>query len=237
MTMSSRSAAVLAVLVVATSLTACTRVVDGRGSYAGGGDPPQEKLLELTELPPLMLPAEEVGSIVGVPGTTVVTSYETLEKIPDETISDPSCFGAMFGAVEPVYRGSGDEGVFGQRLANITDMLAGRSDQSVIVFGSGPDAQSFVTEQVDMWRRCGEKPLTLDIADLKVNWMIDAPRVSSGVDVLTRLQEGGDGFGCGRGIHAEGNTVIDVVVCGPDPVAAGDHAALIADGILGRYPA
>lgn len=232
----SRCAAVVVALAFATSLTACTKIVDGQGSYAAGADPPQAKLLELTELPPLMLPADEVGTIVGVPGTTVVTSYQTLEQIPDEAISDPSCFGAMFGAVEPVYRDTGYEGVFGQRLANVAEMLAGRSDQSVIVFGSGPDAEDFVTGQLDSWRRCGGKPLTLNVADVQVNWIIDTPRSTGGVDVLTRLQEGGDGFGCGRGIHAKDNTVIDVVVCGPDPVAAGDHAAQVVDGILGRYP-
>lgn len=241
----SRCAALLAAVVVAASLSACTRSVDGDGHYADAKTAAQtpsntsaqsDRLIKIDQLPSLVLPPADIGEIMGVPGMQMLVPYQTFEQMPDDTISDPACFGAMFGAVEPVYRGSGYQGVLGQRLADPADMSAGRLDQAIIAFGDGADAKAYVSDQVDAWKDCGGKPLTLKVADMQVNWAVDVPRYVNGVDVLTRTQEGGDGFGCGRGILAKDNTVIDVAVCGPDTVKAGDYAAAIADGINAKYP-
>lgn len=246
MTATSRCAAALAAVALIVSLTACTRSVEGDAHYADAKDatPTSEseaaqpdKLIKIAELANLLLPPADIAPIIGVPGLQMLMPYQTFEQIPDDTVSDPACFGAMFGATEPSYRGSGYQGVAGQRLADPADMLAGRLDQAIVAFGSGADAKAYVSKQVDLWKGCGGKPLTLKVADMQVNWMIDIPRYVNGVDIVTRTQEGGDGFGCGRGILAQDNTVIDVAVCGPDPVKAGDHAAAIADGIAAKYPA
>jgi hypothetical protein len=239
-----RTAAALAAVVLAGSSAACSKTIAGQGHYADAKTAPSsateapapEQQLKIDQLPALMLPAGDVGTIIGVPGTQMVMSYQSFEQLPDDVISEPKCLGAMFGAVEPVYRASGYEGVYGQRLANPTNMIAGRSDEGVIAFGTAADAKAFVAKQTDAWKGCGGRSLALTVSGMQVNWMVDTPRISHGVDVLTRTQEGGDGFGCGRGVFAKSNTVIDVVVCGPDPAAAGDQAAAITDGIIDRYP-
>jgi serine/threonine kinase PknH len=239
-----RMATVLTALVLAGSSAACSETVAGQGHYADAKNaaasatdtPTPEKPLKIDQLPALMLSADDVGTIIGVPGTQSVMSYQAFEQLPDNVISEPKCFGAMFGAVEPVYRASGYEGVYGQRLANPTNMIAGRSDEGVIAFGTAAEAKAFVDKQTDAWKGCGGRSLALTVSGMQVNWMVDTPRISHGVDVLTRTQEGGDGFGCGRGLFAKSNTVIDVVVCGPDPAAAGDQAAAITDRIIDRYP-
>jgi hypothetical protein len=237
-----RCAVVLAAVVLAGSLTACSKAIAGQGHYAdakGAASSAAEpaKPLKIDQLPALMLPADDVGKIIGVPGTQMVMAYQAFEQLPDNVISEPKCFGVMFGAVEPVYRASGYEGVYGQRLANPANMIAGRSDEGVVAFGTAADATAFVAKQTDSWKSCGGRSMALTVSGMQVNWMVDTPRISHGVDILTRTQEGGDGFGCGRGIFAKSNTVIDVVVCGPNPAAAGDQAAAVIDGIIAKYPA
>ena len=241
----SRSAAALCALMLAGALTACGETVSGTARYADANasptaappaNAPQPKLVKLADLPTLMVPPEEVGRVIGVPGVVAAAEYRSLEQVPDDNVSDPKCFGVIFGAVEPVYRGSGYEGVYGQRMANLATMIAGRADQGVVAFGSPQDAQTNVTEQTGAWRDCGGKALTLKVADQQVNWMINAPLVSDGVDVVTRVQEGGDGFGCGRGLQARSNVVIDVVVCGPDGVAAGEQAATLVNDVAAKVP-
>lgn len=244
MTATLRCATVLAALALIATTTSCTRSVAGDGHYADAKTATEtssesaqpQRLIKLEELPNLMLPAADIASIIGVPGLQMLLPYQTLEQTPEDVISDPACMGAVLGAVEPVYRGSGYQGVFGQRLADPNDMLAGRLDQAIVAFGDGADAKAYVAKQVDSWKGCGGKPLALTVAGMQVNWTVDIPRYVNGVDVLTRIQEGGDGFGCGRGILAADNTVIDVAVCGPDPVKAGDYAAQIADAMQAKYP-
>jgi len=243
--MRNRFAAALAALALIATLTSCTRSVAGDGHYADAktatptsdsANPQPQRTIKIPDLPNLLLPASDVGSIIGVPGLLMLLPYQTLEQTPENVISDPACLGAVLGAVEPVYRGSGYQGVFGQRLADPQNMLAGRIDQAIVAFGDSADAKAFVADQVDTWKGCGGKPLALTVAGTQVNWTIDIPRYVNGVDVLTRTQEGGDGFGCGRGVLAVDNTVVDVSACGPDPVKAGDYAAQIADAIQARYP-
>ena len=241
----SRSAAALCVLLLVGVLTACGETVSGTAGYADANpsptaappaNAPQPKLVKLADLPTLMVASEEVARVIGVPGVVAAAEYRSLEQIPDDNVSDPKCFGVIFGAVEPVYRGSGYEGVYGQRMANLATMIAGRADQGVIAFGSAADAQTYVSEQTSGWRDCGGKALGLKVADQLVNWMINAPIVSNGVDIVTRVQEGGDGFGCGRGSQARSNVVIDVVVCGPDGVAAGEQAATLVNDVAAKVP-
>ena len=55
---------------------------------------------------------------MGVPGFVAALSYRSLESVPDDIVSDPHCVGVVFGAVEPVYRGSGYQGAYGHRIVN-----------------------------------------------------------------------------------------------------------------------
>ena len=71
----------------------------------------------------------------------------------------------------------------------------------------------------------------------QVNWTSSPPTVSSGVDVVARLQEGARGFGCARGLATVSNIVADVVTCGDDGAAVADQADAIVNMIAENIPA
>lgn len=227
----------LASLVLICGLTACTKTVDGSARYSGARPSSDQPLVKITRLPELLPSAGEVGEVMGGPGFVAALSYRSLEPVPDDTVSDPHCVGVVFGAVEPVYRGSGYQGAYGHRIVNPMLLSAGRVDEGTVAFGSADEAQAFVSQQTGAWRDCAGRALTLKVANQQVNWTSSPPTVSSGVDVVARLQEGARGFGCARGLATVSNIVADVVTCGDDGAAVADQAAAIVNMIAENIPA
>ena len=231
-----RCLAALASLALVCGLAACTKTVDGTARYAGTQPSSDRPLVKIAQLPELLPTAGEVGQVMGGPGFVAALSYRSLESVPDDTVADPHCIGVVFGAVEPVYRGSGYQGVYGHRIVNPMSLTTGRVDEGAVAFGSAEEAQAFVSQQTAAWRDCAGRPLSLKVADQQVNWTASPPTVSTGVDVVARLQEGARGFGCARGLATASNVVADVVTCGDDGAAAADQAAEIVNMIVDKVP-
>ena len=144
----------LASLVLICGLAACTKTVDGSARYSGARPSSDQPLVKITQLPELLPSAGEVGEVMGGPGFVAALSYRSLESVPDDTVSDPHCVGVVFGAVEPVYRGSGYQGAYGHRIVNPMLLSAGRVDEGAVAFGSAEEAQAFVSQQTGAWRDC-----------------------------------------------------------------------------------
>lgn len=228
-----RFAAAFTLLTLACGVAACTTTVEGTARYAGDNPSTDDQpLVKVTQLPELLPSAAQVGDVMKLPGVMVALNYKKLERVPEDTMADPQCFGALFGTVEPVYRGSGYEGVYGQRLLDPAAFTAGRMDAGVVAFSSAEEAHTFVTGQTAAWQDCAGKPLTLKLSDQQVKWTASPPAVSHGVDVLSRTQEGGGGFGCARGLAASSNVVADVVACSDKSAAVADQASAIVNLIL-----
>ncbi|WP_142386861.1 sensor domain-containing protein [Mycobacterium hubeiense] len=227
-------AAALVLLVLACTVASCTTTVEGTARYAGTKPSDGKPLVKNSQLPELLPSAAEMGKVMKVPGLLVALKYRKLESVPEDAISDPHCMGAVFGTVESVYRGSGYEGVYGHRLLDPAALTAGRMDAGVVTFGSAEEAHAFVAKQKDAWRECAGKPLTLKVSNQQVNWNATPPKVSNGVNVLSRTQEGAGGFGCARGLAASSNVVADVVACSDNSHSVADHASAIVNLILDR---
>lgn len=231
-----RCAAAFTSLLAACALAACTTTIDGTARYADVTPDPDQPLVKIAQLQELLPSDREVGEVMDAPTSEVALTYTTLEAQPDDTLSEPHCIGAVFGAVELVYRGSSYQGVYGERIWDPATPGSGRLDQGVVAFGSAEDAAAFVSEETDIWRECVGRPLTLTALGQKVSWNASAPTLSNGVDVLARTQEGGGGFGCARGLAAGSNVVADVVACGNDGAAVAGQATEIVNMILEKIP-
>ena len=94
-------------VVIAASLvlSGCVSTVDGTAVRAPHALPLDVPPLTEAQLDDVMLSIAELNGIVG--GRMTVTSE--LEEMTDHSsaVSDPDCLGAIYGAEEPVYAGSG----------------------------------------------------------------------------------------------------------------------------------
>ena len=54
----------------------------------------------------VLLPIDEINDIMGTTDLEVTSEMDNMTDSSDK-VSDPDCLGAMFGAEEPVYKGSG----------------------------------------------------------------------------------------------------------------------------------
>ena len=94
-----------------------------RGRPAGPLDVP---LLTESQLDGLLL---SIGELNGIMGSTQMKVTSELDEMTDhaDEVSDPDCLGAVYGAEEPVYAGSGwtaDRWIWHQRLLRCREALA-----------------------------------------------------------------------------------------------------------------
>jgi serine/threonine-protein kinase len=225
--------AVVGATVMVAALSGCTRPVDGSAvftSEGGGASAPLVKLDKLREL----LPAPSVvGPLIGAPRLQAIAGYTKPDTLPAGSISEENCISVMTPGEESVYRGSGYRAILGR----VDDGLdARRTSVGVAAFDGAQEAHDFVTKQVENWRDCAGKALTVTLIGTPVTWRADTPRRSEGVDVVRREQERGQGYSCGRGISSWSNVVADVLVCSPDGAAVADQSAAVANATLAGIP-
>ena len=129
---------ICAVLTTSALLAGCVSTVDGtavRGRPAGPLDVP---VLTESQLDGLLL---SIGELNGIMGSTQMKVTSELDEMTDhaDEVSDPDCLGAVYGAEEPVYAGSGWTAVRGSPSA-----IRERAQYDVQRFGPQPD--KFKTE-------------------------------------------------------------------------------------------
>jgi PknH-like extracellular domain len=147
-------------------------------------------------------------------------------------LSDSNCLSLMNPASDSAYRGSRYKGVYG---------LVGQDDQhptvdvAAVAFPDAPAAASLADAQARTWKDCSDKTLTATIPEKPIsNWMVVPLTRSYGVVVSLRMQEGGQGFGCARGIAARANVVADVSVCDLDQANIERQTSKVTNMILDR---
>lgn len=218
------------------SLAACAHVINGSPTYASDIPTAELPLVKIVQLPDLIPTAAEIGAVVKAPQLATVVIYTKLDTLPVGTLSDPKCIGAMTPAAEPPYRGSGYQAVYGRLEQDPTPPVLRNVNEAVAVFGSAEEAQRFVSTQINRWKDCSGRTLTVELEQPPVNWVISVPTRSDGVAVLLRRQEGGQGYACSRGMAARSNIVADVVVCSLDEDAVTGQAGALVNMILARIP-
>jgi serine/threonine-protein kinase len=220
-------------ILVAIASSGCARPIDGTAVYNGGADGASAPLVKLAQLQDLVPAPADVGALIGAPSLRGIAAYVKPDALPTGSISEGDCISVMTPGEESVYRGSGYRSVFG-RVDD--DPSARRTSVGVAAFDGAEEAHRFVTAQVESWRGCAGKPLTVKLIGPPVTWTADTPVRSNGVDVVSREQEQGQGYACGRGIASWSNVVADVLVCSPDGTSVAAQAAAVANLTLSRIP-
>lgn len=185
--------------------------------------PAPEKTIAAGDLEQFLLTPGEIVAAIGRPGTAALAeSTAPRSKLFIDDISAPECLGIAFTAEKDVYQGSG------YTAAQVQTTLARRDknspvlwvhDEAVFSFPSPQAAADFVSASTAAWQRCAgtswvHRGSTSAGESYQVTWSAGQVSANAGLTSVLLTREGGDGWGCRRGLTAESSVVVDVAVCG-----------------------
>jgi len=155
-----RACAVSAVIAVSVLLSGCASTVQGTAIRAQGPDPQNVPRLDEAELDAILLTIDELNAIVG---STQMTLAGELDEMTDHSadVSDPDCLGAVFGAEEPVYTGTGWTAVRDQVAREPSDDNDHWVEQTAVLYPAAANAKGFFDGSSSTWQDCANDAITV----------------------------------------------------------------------------
>ncbi|WP_283605881.1 sensor domain-containing protein [Mycolicibacterium poriferae] len=217
---------ICAVLTTSALLAGCVSTVDGtavRGRPAGPLDVP---LLTESQLDGLLL---SIGELNGIMGSTQMKVTSELDEMTDhaDEVSDPDCLGAVYGAEEPVYAGSGWTAVRDQVAREPNDDNEHWVEQTAVLYPAAENAQGFFDDSTATWQDCANS--AIGVGDGEYLWQLGD--VENDDNLITQLttQEGADGWACQHALSLVSNVTVEAWACG---YAVSDEAAEIVTAMV-----
>ena len=223
-----RACAVFAVIAASALLTGCVSTVSGtatRGQNAGPSDVPP---LEESQLDDVVLSIGEINAIMGS-STMEVTSE--LDEMTDHSadVSDPGCLGAIYGAEEPVYAGSGFTALRDQIAREEGDDNEHWVEQTVVLYPSADKAQAFFEKSKANWEECSNYTVSVDDGGTAYDWKIDEVKAEDTMITQVTTQKDAAGWACQHALSPVSNITVEVWACSYSP---GDEAATIVSDMV-----
>ncbi len=156
-------------------------------------------------LPNLLLTPAEVDSVLGVTGSKTDKSFDTLQEdhstdlFPKEYKFPAECLYITGEALTPVYAGSGNTAVHGER--DIAPIPSGSNDpnpditQFVVLFPSAQQASAFFDTSSQRWPTCANRQESVPGGDggPDIQWKVGPVSNANGVVSTTRERDTGQG--------------------------------------------
>lgn len=216
------------VAAMALALSGCVSTVSGTAVRNAKTVPTNVPQLDESDLDKVLLPVDEINDIMGTTDLEVTSDMDDMTDSSDK-VSDPDCLGAMFGAEESVYEGSG--------WTSVRDVVAREPDddndhwieQTVVIYPQAENAERFFGESRSMWQKCAGSSITVDTEDTSSLWEFDD--VDSGDGLITQMatQQDADGWGCQHALAVASNMTAETWVCA---YSVADEAGLMAIDIV-----
>lgn len=215
---------IVPVLAAALVLCGCVSTVDGRAVRASGSVPADVPPLTEAQLDRVLLP---IGELNGIVGATQMTVTSRLDEMTDHSadMSDPACLGAIYGAEEPVYAGSGWTAVRDQVAREPYDDNDHWVEQTAVLYPSADEAQAFVESSRETWQQCESDDVTVDDGSSSYVWEMEPVGVEGGLITQMSEQRDADGWACQHALTAVSNVSVEAWACGYD---ISDEAVTIA---------
>lgn len=168
-----------------------------------------------------------IGDINGIMGATQMKVTSELQEMTDHSsdVSDPDCLGAIYGAEEPVYAGSGWTAMR-DRVAREPDQdNAHWVEQTAVLYPSADKARKFFDKSKAAWEKCSGYSVSVDDSESTYVWQIDDLKAED--DLLTQVttQEDSNGWACQHGMSTVSNLIVEAWACSYE---LKDEAATIA---------
>jgi hypothetical protein len=212
----------------AMALTGCVSTVSGIAVRNASTVPSNVPKLDDKTLDSVLLPIDEINDIVGTTDLEVTSDIDDMTDSSDK-VSDPDCLGAMFGAEEAVYKGSG--------WTAVRDIVAREPEedndhwieQTAVIYPDASNARRFLEKSKAIWQKCADSSLAVDTEDTSSLWEFDEVDVGDGLITQVATQQDADGWGCQHALAAASNLTAETWVCAYN---LGDEAATMAIDIL-----
>jgi hypothetical protein len=172
-----------------------------------------------------------IGELNDIMSSTRMKVTSELEQMTDHSgeVSDPDCLGAIYGAEEPVYAGSGWTAMRDQVAREPGEDNEHWVEQTAVLYPSAEKAQKFFDGSKSAWHKCSGYSVSVDNADATYLWQIDD--VTSEDNLITQLtaQEDANGWACQHAMSLVSNVTVEAWACSYD---VKDQAATIANGMV-----
>lgn len=221
-------------LVVAASvlLSGCANVVSGSAIRDEHAVPLSVPPLDASQFEDVLLGVDELNDIVGSSSMELDIDATDMTDNSD-TVSDPDCLGAVFGAEEQVY---GDEwtAVRDQVVREPGDEKEHWAEQTIVGYPTEQQAQKFFADSTTAWEQCGGFSVTVDSDEFSYIWQLDEASVEGDYLVQVGTQEESDGWDCQHVLATVSNAVVETWACA---YGVGDEALEMARRIVANAAA
>lgn len=210
----------------------------GSGSDQGAKTSTRTSTATTTTAPPLaesgldglLLPPDQVNSVMGATGMTVTRNHTSMSD-DSATMAPKECLAIDGTAQAQVYAGSGFTAERDQTLQE-GDNFTHYVEQAVVLFPSASQAGAFFTASAQQWPNCHQ----YTHIQSKSQWTVGPITNTNGTLSATATQQNANapGWACGRALAVKNNVIIDVNTCSANPA---DSAVNIANQIAAKVPA
>jgi hypothetical protein len=207
-------------------VSGCVSTVPGTAVRAQNAAPIDVPPLDESRLDDVLL---SIGELNGIVGSTQMEVISELEEMTDHSadVSDPDCLGAIYGAEEPVYAGSGWTAMRDQVAREPDEDNDHWVEQTAVLYPSAEDAQKFFDDSKSSWEDCAGDAVSVD--DAKYLWQLDDVTVEDTMITQLTMQEDADGWACQHALSVVSNLTLEAWACSYD---VGDEAATIANEMV-----
>jgi hypothetical protein len=223
-----RACAVAAVIAASAALSGCVSTVSGTAVRAQHAAPIDMPPLTEAKLGDVLL---SVGELNRIMGSTQMKVTSELGEMTDHSseVSDPDCLGAVYGAEEPVYAGSGWTAMRDQVVREPGEDNERWVEQTAVLYPSAEKAQKFFDKSNSSWEKCSGYSVSVDDADATYLWQIDDVTAEDTLISQMTAQEDADGWACQHALSVVSNVTVEAWACG---YRIKDEAATIANEMV-----
>ncbi len=223
-----RVCAVGAVIAASILLSGCVSSVPGTAVRAQNAAPIDVPPLTEAKLDDVLL---SVGELNGIMGATQMKVISEMEEMIDHSaeVSDPDCLGAVYGAEEPVYAGSGWTAMRDQVVREPDEDNEHWVEQTAVLYPSAEKAQQFFDDSKSSWEKCSGYSVSVDDVDATYLWEIDSLTAEDTLITQMTAQEDADGWGCQHALSVVSNVTVEAWACG---YSIKDEAVTIANDMV-----
>lgn len=214
----------------AIALSGCVSTVSGTAVRSTSTVPSDVPKLEDSALDDVMLSIDEMNNVMGTTNLVVTTDIDEMTDSADK-VSDPDCLGAMFGAEEAVYKGSGWTAVRDIVAREAEDDNDHWIEQTGVIYPEAGNANRFLEKSRSIWEKCAGSSLAVETEDTSSLWEFEDVEVGDGVITQIATQEDADGWGCQHALAAASNLTAETWACG---YVLGDEALTMAIDIVNK---
>ena len=225
-----RACAVGGVIAASVLLSGCVSTVPGTAVRPHNAAPVNVPPMTDAKLDGVLL---SIGELNGIMGSTQMKVTSKLDEMTDHSgkVSDPDCLGAIYGAEEPVYAGSGWTALRDQIAREPGEDNEHWVEQTAVLYPTAEKAQKFLDESKSAWQGCAGYSVSVDDNDATYLWQIDSLTTEDTVITQMTAQEDAEGWGCQHAMSVVSNVIVEAWACG---YSIKDEAATIATEMVAK---